>query len=76
MCIKGKQLQFSTDCEPVGISCLVSLNYELSNQFVISQIACTGDDHPFYVLVFGLSDLFMTVCHHTLTLFHLIFSIS
>lgn len=50
------QMQFSTKCDPVGISYLVSMNYELSNHLVIRQITHTGDDddHPFYALVLSL----------------------
>lgn len=37
-------------CELVIISYLVSLNCELANQLVISQISYMSNDHPFYAM--------------------------
>lgn len=37
-------------CELVIISYLVSLNCELSNQLVVSQISYMSDNHPFYAV--------------------------
>lgn len=45
-------LTLSTNGEPAPISCLMSLNCELTNQFVISLITvCACDDLLFYALV-------------------------